>query len=102
MKKVGIITIIDYKNYGNRLQNYATQEVLKSLGFETITIVNSPNKRRSRVKLIYKIRGININKIIYYFKKIKHNLYKSSEEKKHIELNEERIKSFNSLHIKIL
>ena len=26
--KIGIITIID-KNYGNRLQNYAAQEVLK-------------------------------------------------------------------------
>ena len=31
MKKIGIITINDYNNYGNRLQNYAVQEVLKSL-----------------------------------------------------------------------
>lgn len=39
-KKIGIITINDYNNYGNRLQNYASQEVLKSLGFDTETIVN--------------------------------------------------------------
>lgn len=42
MKKIGIITITDYVNYGNRLQNYASQEVLKSLGFEVETIVNVP------------------------------------------------------------
>lgn len=42
MKKVGIITICDYVNYGNRLQNYASQEVLKSLGCEVQTIVNVP------------------------------------------------------------
>jgi len=42
MKKIGINTITDYVNYGNRLQNYASQEVLKSLGFEVETIVNVP------------------------------------------------------------
>lgn len=40
MKKVGIITICDYNNYGNRLQNYAVQEVLKSLGLKVETIKN--------------------------------------------------------------
>ena len=29
--KIGIITLNGYVNYGNRLQNYALQEVLKSL-----------------------------------------------------------------------
>lgn len=40
MKKIGIITITDYLNYGNRLQNYATQELLKSKGFEVESILN--------------------------------------------------------------
>jgi hypothetical protein len=40
MKKIGILTITDYVNYGNRLQNYAAQELLKSLGFEVESIVN--------------------------------------------------------------
>lgn len=41
MKKVGIITIYDEDNYGNRLQNYAVQEVLKNMGFEVETIKNT-------------------------------------------------------------
>lgn len=42
MKKVGIITINDDDNYGNRLQNYATQEILKKMKFDCITIKNTP------------------------------------------------------------
>lgn len=41
MKKIGLLTINDYNNYGNRLQNYAAQEVLKSLGFYVETVVNT-------------------------------------------------------------
>ena len=40
MKKIGILTIYDENNYGNRLQNYAVQEVLKSMNFEVETIKN--------------------------------------------------------------
>ncbi len=40
MKKVGIITIIDNLNCGNRLQNYALQEVIKTLQFDVYTIRN--------------------------------------------------------------
>jgi hypothetical protein len=38
MKRVAILTINDYNNYGNRLQNLAAQEVIKSLGFQVETI----------------------------------------------------------------
>ncbi|MFB8544958.1 polysaccharide pyruvyl transferase family protein [Enterococcus casseliflavus] len=38
--KIGILTINDYNNYGNRLQNYALQEVLKNLGYSPLTIRN--------------------------------------------------------------
>lgn len=37
--KVGIITIPDFNNYGNRLQNYALQKVVESLGHEAISYV---------------------------------------------------------------
>jgi len=40
MKKVGIITIIDNENCGNRLQNFAMQKILQDLGFEAVTIRN--------------------------------------------------------------
>lgn len=41
MDKVGIVTIVDNKNFGNRLQNYALQELIKDLGYEVETIRNS-------------------------------------------------------------
>jgi len=37
MKKVGIITIYDLNNYGNRLQNYALYKTIKLLGFSVKT-----------------------------------------------------------------
>lgn len=40
MKRIGILTITDYLNYGNRLQNYATQEILKNRGFDVTSIAN--------------------------------------------------------------
>lgn len=40
--KVGIFTIYDNWNYGNRLQNYALQEVLKKLGCDVVTLKNIP------------------------------------------------------------
>lgn len=38
MKKVGIITLFGEYNFGNRLQNYAVQEVLKENGLDVETI----------------------------------------------------------------
>lgn len=40
MKKAAICTIFDTINFGNRLQNYATQEVLRKLNIKTETIIN--------------------------------------------------------------
>ena len=36
--KIAILTITDGQNYGNRLQNYALQTVLESLGNDVETI----------------------------------------------------------------
>ena len=40
MKKIGIITINDFSNYGNRLQCYAVQEYLREKGFIVENIYN--------------------------------------------------------------
>ena len=40
MKKAAIITIYSRLNYGNRLQNYAVQELLKGIDIEPQTIKN--------------------------------------------------------------
>ena len=65
MKKIGIITIIDNNNYGNRLQNYAVQETLKKFNqYEIETIKNEPrlNKKVSKFKYFLKwIKSILAN-----------------------------------------
>ena len=38
MEKVGVITLFGEYNFGNRLQNYAVQEVLKKKGLDVETI----------------------------------------------------------------
>lgn len=39
MNKIGIVTLNGYFNYGNRLQNYALQEKLKTLGYDVETLI---------------------------------------------------------------
>lgn len=40
--KIGLVTILDFDNYGNRLQNYATQLFFRELGYDVITLLNCP------------------------------------------------------------
>ena len=42
--KIGIVTISDYYNYGNRLQNYALQYLLTNAGYEVTTYGMFPRK----------------------------------------------------------
>ena len=53
MKKIALYTIQSI-NYGNRLQNYASQEIIKSLGYDVMTLRNSP--KESEVKLQLELR----------------------------------------------
>lgn len=55
MKKVGILTMNGNHNYGNRLQNYALQEILKRKGYEVETIVIPRLKHINEGKLYKKI-----------------------------------------------
>ena len=51
MQRIGIITIIDQHNFGNRLQNYALQEALGRLGMEAWTIPNAPRALSLTLKI---------------------------------------------------
>ena len=99
MKKIGIITIIDYTNYGNRLQNYAVQEVLKSLECNVETLIYERKKENINniklVDLIKKIRKITIKKIIESLvaRIIKRSLIKPLEAKI------DKFKQFTQKHI---
>lgn len=75
-KKVGIVTLHGYFNYGNRLQNYAVEQVLKSLGFEVESIVNTTRISRENDKENKRTVLDKINKVSNMrFKKIFHKLY---------------------------
>ena len=50
-RKVGIVTLHGYHNYGNKLQNYALQEVLNDLGFIADTLILST--QRTPLSAIY-------------------------------------------------
>lgn len=52
MVKVGIVTLDGGTNFGNRLQNFALQEVLRSLGVDSVeTLEGLPTGERQRDKI---------------------------------------------------
>lgn len=101
--KVGILTIIDNKNYGNRLQNFALQEAIKKLGYEVVTIKNIPY---SDWKYKYDLGGIKekikfIIKVFINFKK--KNMQKAIENyNNQFNLNDKRLENFNNFNKKII
>lgn len=87
--KIAILTINDYNNYGNRLQNYALQEVLKSLGHETYTIQNLVINDR---------RNLLIRNMARIKRKIKK--YRMKQPKNELDiLREQSFMKFNNQHI---
>ena len=72
MKKIGILTINDDGNYGNRLQNYAVQKILEKFNFEVETINNQEgvvgkNVYKKKIKRIIK-NVLNLNHFQRYNK----------------------------------
>lgn len=56
--KIGISTIIDFDNYGNRLQNYASQQVIKSFNIDVETLpkvryFSYKNKLKGLIKKLF-------------------------------------------------
>lgn len=62
MRKIGIITIPDYNNYGNRLQNYAVKRYFEKKGFFVDTLEMNdelfPKYRARQIKLLLKKFGL--------------------------------------------
>lgn len=50
---VGVLTLVDLKNYGNRLQNFAIHEMLRDRGFAPQTLEISARPLRSHVRDLY-------------------------------------------------
>lgn len=102
MKKIAIFTLNGYFNYGNRLQNYALQEALKSLGFNVETVINNTkyinkkNKLISTVSKIHKLKTMPLREIYTKLNgKISNYLYKNKADQERTEV----FKGFSSLYI---
>ena len=44
MKQVGIFTMSGGLNYGNRLQNYAVEQTLRTMGYSPVTMCNATKR----------------------------------------------------------
>jgi len=111
-KKVGIVTLHGYFNYGNRLQNYAVEQILKSLGCEVESIVNTTrisnenkNSNKSNIfnkfpkifnmsfkKTLYKV----YNKFWYYNNKNLIKKIKKEKENKFVKFSENFLNESNN------
>lgn len=94
-KTVGIITIDDYTNYGNRLQNYALTKLLEREGYTVVNGIRVITKEdwinRTESSFKKKIKQA----IPYWF--YKHYIYKSPKEKTGLmKSREENFKRFIS------
>lgn len=104
MKKVGIITINDYSNYGNRLQNYAVQEAMEKLDINAETIQNIDGihsfdkttifkfQIKNFIKKIISKKYMRYNNFLRFNKKI--NLSKIKVDKEHIDNNLDKMYNF--------
>lgn len=100
MKKVGILTLNGYYNYGNRLQNYAMQEVIKYLGFEAETIkvkldVKTENKKTYKDRL-YKLKDLSFQELIHMLAYKMWFMANKNHIKNYIELRTELFKEFTN------
>lgn len=57
-KKIGIVTLHGYYNYGNRLQNYALKYFIDTLGFESVTTVIEESADFNKISLKDKIKNM--------------------------------------------
>lgn len=64
--KIAIVTLIDYLNYGNRLQNYALQEALNILGFNVETLVFNSRREKNVNKLRLSKQLLNLKNMSVY------------------------------------
>lgn len=76
-KKIGVVTLHGYSNYGNRLQNYALIHTIRKMNFNAYScVITMPtskylknNYRKARVKKVLE------NPTMDFFKKINDKLY---------------------------
>lgn len=96
MKKLYIHTIIDYLNYGNRLQNYALNITLQKYSKEVTTLVISKNNEKRSFS--NRIKHLTLRKLINHPINIKKRLFYLFY-LKHLRLKKENFRLFTNKYI---
>ena len=93
MKKIGIITIPDYNNYGNRLQNFAVKAFFSEMGFSVDTLelndTEFPQFKIRKIKLF--LKKFKIRPFIYLFEFINGKTEKVKRYKKFEKFTEKHL-----------
>lgn len=85
--KIALYTITEGENYGNRLQNYAMQEILKKHGHSVKTILENSYKNNPRmiaklyIKRVLNIKNDGIARRIYSFRRFNKKYLKFDKNK---------------------
>lgn len=106
VKKLGIVTITNNQNgnYGNTLQNYAVQQVLKKLGYESETIRNLKYIEQRRYKLLHSVK-LRLFKDYRSKRNLKFEVFKQKhikESKQYIGRGHEDYKLLNQTYYKFI
>lgn len=95
MKKIGIITIYGNNNIGNKLQNYAVQEILKKKGFFPETIPEEVERKEG----VFSERKLKLFLLDIFFKL---NIKKGRAEKHYYnKKREKRFQQFSSKYLTV-
>ncbi|MGH2079308.1 polysaccharide pyruvyl transferase family protein [Aerococcus urinaeequi] len=108
MKKIGIVTLLGYFNYGNRLQNYALQETLVKLGCEVTSLKFSNDQdflmefsggKTRKERIINKIKDGSIGELVNTYHKLFQEKINRIKYKETIELRTSKFKEFTFEYI---
>lgn len=100
MKKIGIMTLNGYRNYGNRLQNYALQRFIEKLGYEVETLIykSIPDNKNTLEKIIAHFQNKDLmDSIGFKLQSIFNSDYKKRNH--YFKLREENFKIFTAKYI---
>lgn len=67
MEKVGIVTLQGLYNYGNRLQNYAVQQIIRKYGYTVESIIFKGNLKEEKVKIFAFLAESRLTNPFRYF-----------------------------------
>lgn len=109
-KKISVVTLIDYTNYGNRLQNYALKTYLTEMGYdvETLVIENDSVENKQSYRIISNLfkRNIftNVNNLftLHLPRMVQKAKNKLNHDERRKEILDKRIKLFMSFSIENL